>query len=317
VVEEAFAEATEVDMDMCVFDDECDLEATMAAWDSTLDVEEAQVSALEARFLSASHHADGRCVRLEHKKRFKQPKVNLERAVSVRAVKREAVRAVRVELDQTAPLYASTVTLAAELSERLQERAPLASASPLSPVPTVALRRRRHRDNAPMPSVSHGAYYGDRPDKPRKVKAPSKSRAQPSPAEVRESERRYEADLRRAMAASSTAKHESGLTLQQLLELSQRDLTPEDYEMLLLLDSTVAKKTVAAAAVDRLPARVLAASDALVSPAVSACSVCMGDYAVGERVSELPCHHAFHSDCLAPWLKERSQHCPLCNHHVA
>jgi hypothetical protein len=44
-------------------------------------------------------------------------------------------------------------------------------------------------------------------------------------------------------ASAQTDKHASGISFQALLDLSSRELTPEDYEMLLLLDTLVEKKT--------------------------------------------------------------------------
>merc|ERR1719217_614956 len=44
----------------------------------------------------------------------------------------------------------------------------------------------------------------------------------------------------------------------------------------------------------------------------ASCSICLDDYAPGERVRVLPCGHTFHGGCIFPWLTERSPTCPLC-----
>jgi hypothetical protein len=47
------------------------------------------------------------------------------------------------------------------------------------------------------------------------------------------------------------------------------------------------------------------------------CSICIDDFEVGERLTLLPrCRHAFHNDCIKPWLLERQGCCPLCKMSV-
>jgi len=41
------------------------------------------------------------------------------------------------------------------------------------------------------------------------------------------------------------------------------------------------------------------------------CSICMDDVKVGEEVTELPCKHWFHDQCVTVWLKEHDT-CPHC-----
>jgi len=47
------------------------------------------------------------------------------------------------------------------------------------------------------------------------------------------------------------------------------------------------------------------------------CSICIDEFEVGERLTLLPkCQHAFHRDCIRPWLMERQGCCPLCKKNV-
>lgn len=47
------------------------------------------------------------------------------------------------------------------------------------------------------------------------------------------------------------------------------------------------------------------------------CSICIDEFEAGERLTLLPrCQHAFHRDCIKPWLMERQGCCPLCKNHV-
>jgi hypothetical protein len=43
------------------------------------------------------------------------------------------------------------------------------------------------------------------------------------------------------------------------------------------------------------------------------CSICICNFEKGEELRVLPdCGHAFHTDCIMPWLTEKKNTCPLC-----
>jgi len=47
------------------------------------------------------------------------------------------------------------------------------------------------------------------------------------------------------------------------------------------------------------------------------CSICIEEFENGERLRFLPrCKHAFHTECIMPWLTERQGCCPLCKTSV-
>ncbi|ANM64623.1 RING/U-box superfamily protein [Arabidopsis thaliana] len=45
------------------------------------------------------------------------------------------------------------------------------------------------------------------------------------------------------------------------------------------------------------------------------CAICREELAANERLSELPCRHYYHKECISNWLSNRNT-CPLCRHNV-
>lgn len=61
---------------------------------------------------------------------------------------------------------------------------------------------------------------------------------------------------------------------------------------------------------------VLIYGDALL-PSEDTCSVCLGEYVVGEEVRVMPkCRHVFHRQCIDRWLTTGSALCPVCRERV-
>lgn len=42
------------------------------------------------------------------------------------------------------------------------------------------------------------------------------------------------------------------------------------------------------------------------------CSICLGEYEIGEKMVQLPCEHTFHKNCINSWTANHVR-CPLCN----
>ena len=90
-----------------------------------------------------------------------------------------------------------------------------------------------------------------------------------------------------------------------LKDLQQREITPDDYDLLLLLDESVPKK-----AIDRsILKRILRREPC---PEETTCSICMEDIEAGTLASTLPCEHRFHRECVEDWLL-RKPACPMCS----
>ncbi|EME86077.1 uncharacterized protein MYCFIDRAFT_90342 [Pseudocercospora fijiensis CIRAD86] len=67
-------------------------------------------------------------------------------------------------------------------------------------------------------------------------------------------------------------------------------------------------------AIDALPKRKITAKDQGDSGKAD-CSICMDEAELGSDVTELPCGHWFHHDCVKAWLKEHDT-CPHCRQGI-
>eukprot|EP00747_Dinoflagellata_sp_TGD_P206525 gnl/TRDRNA2_/TRDRNA2_80224_c1_seq1.p1 gnl/TRDRNA2_/TRDRNA2_80224_c1~~gnl/TRDRNA2_/TRDRNA2_80224_c1_seq1.p1 ORF type:complete len:180 (+),score=12.90 gnl/TRDRNA2_/TRDRNA2_80224_c1_seq1:108-647(+) len=102
-----------------------------------------------------------------------------------------------------------------------------------------------------------------------------------------------------------------GLTPSQVSDLLFRDITPNDYDVLLLLDETSEVSPVARNhSFDSLPS---ACAEEYLG---EMCTVCLHAFEPGDSVSILPCKHLFHSVCIDRWLSQRRSVCPVCSDEV-
>lgn len=67
-------------------------------------------------------------------------------------------------------------------------------------------------------------------------------------------------------------------------------------------------------AIVSLPKRKINEKD-LGSEGKADCSICMEEVNIGEEVTELPCHHWFHGECVNAWLSEHDT-CPHCRQGI-
>ena len=113
--------------------------------------------------------------------------------------------------------------------------------------------------------------------------------------------------LRHALQKSDVKKTGTGSHLLNIVDLQHRDITPEDYELLLCLDEDVAPKTVSKDVLDGLETL---SSESLGLTGES-CSICMEQFKAEELLKKLLCGHCFHSPCVDRWLTFSSCACPL------
>ena len=95
--------------------------------------------------------------------------------------------------------------------------------------------------------------------------------------------------------------------LNLIADLQHRDITPEDYDLLLALDESLAPKTISEDklnTIDTVTVETLGISGEL-------CSICMEQYRASDLAKMLPCQHHFHASCINQWLSTASQNCPL------
>lgn len=97
-----------------------------------------------------------------------------------------------------------------------------------------------------------------------------------------------------------------GLFASQLSELLFRDITPEDYDLLLQLDESVKRPTASKSSVENLP------EVSQEEFAGKTCTICLCCFDSSDRVLKLPCKHIFHKDCITKWLVESKPACPMC-----
>eukprot|EP00466_Bigelowiella_natans_P011136 jgi/Bigna1/71988/fgenesh1_pg.18_\ len=48
----------------------------------------------------------------------------------------------------------------------------------------------------------------------------------------------------------------------------------------------------------------------------SSCVICLEEFKLGTSIKVLPCKHGFHSECIVPWLRDRSDKCPICKQTI-
>ena len=122
-------------------------------------------------------------------------------------------------------------------------------------------------------------------------------------------QRRFRRPVKYEFLAASHIVPEVNTALAKALEtLQHREIRPEDYELLLHLDASVANKTAPESLVTTLPSFVFAAE---VTTSANHCAICMEEYKDQDTLTKLPCAHDFHQSCIERWLLNSSPNCPL------
>ncbi|CAF1540246.1 unnamed protein product [Rotaria magnacalcarata] len=93
-----------------------------------------------------------------------------------------------------------------------------------------------------------------------------------------------------------------------LLEMQNRDLSSNDYEILLRLDERIQRRTIGKNILDTF-----STIDVNVTHLNELCTICMETFILGQQMKSLPCTHRFHLDCIETYLEKFSIQCPLDN----
>ena len=107
------------------------------------------------------------------------------------------------------------------------------------------------------------------------------------------------------LGSGNSVKFDDQAFMNLLIELQNREITPEDYDLLVQLDCSVKPKTLSKDQIDSLR------SDTVTSVLDDVCSICIEDYTPGEERQFLPCGHYFHGQCIQTWLSWTSNRCPI------
>jgi hypothetical protein len=87
--------------------------------------------------------------------------------------------------------------------------------------------------------------------------------------------------------------------------LQQRDLTDDDYHLLLALDSTGSGVLPLEVVNRRFPAAPAPRDN------TAPCGICTGALVPGNPIRTLQCRHVFHVGCIDPWLTTQRNTCPV------
>ena len=161
-------------------------------------------------------------------------------------------------------------------------------------LPELAQREANEGNPTPVTQFSLSGAKERKKERWSKSHSPPFIQSQDAPAVLKNS-------ITENSAAVSTASF-----LRDFVDLQHREITPEDYELLLQLDELVKKKMVSKAALDSFT--VFTAEEGLTC---EQCAVCLEQYCTGQELKQLPCSHFFHKDCIEQWLSTVSMNCPL------
>jgi len=109
-----------------------------------------------------------------------------------------------------------------------------------------------------------------------------------------------------------------GLSLSQFREiqlLQAREITEDDYDLLMLLHSKPNTKVLSD---DQICAACVGFQATGAAP-LGDCTICLGSMSTSEALCRLTCKggHVFHRHCVTEWLRTASRCCPICQQDLS
>ncbi|CAG2247420.1 ZSWIM2 [Mytilus edulis] len=93
-------------------------------------------------------------------------------------------------------------------------------------------------------------------------------------------------------------------------QLVNRDITEEDFELLMQLENNNIGSDIPEEVINSFPLEKVRDSSNLLQPGMQ-CRICLRGYEVGQFIRKLPrCKHKFHKDCIDNWLLHSHATCP-------
>ena len=102
-------------------------------------------------------------------------------------------------------------------------------------------------------------------------------------------------------------------TFRKLKGLQSRDITPEDYDLLIRLHTKPTTRVLDDNQREKVCVTFHAPTGYVPPTGTHSCAVCLCALAAGEELTQLTCEgkHVFHAHCIREWLETASRCCPV------
>ena len=108
-------------------------------------------------------------------------------------------------------------------------------------------------------------------------------------------------------------EHIDGFQNDDIFQLQYREITPEDYDLLLTLSAhEQQRETLDSESVHKIGGEeVLQSVPVDCNGDAEVCAICLACLQPADVVRKLPCSHVFHKECIDKWLTSGAAECPI------